>query len=368
MAFQLIGAALGGIQLVNGLFGQRSQARAQEAQLKAQADSIKTQEHLTKLQVAQQEQLSESNLRLEQTTLRNQQTLGLLQVEAEEAASRVNAVQQRIQLDQKRFSDSQRSILADSQAALQRTAELAQLAKVADQSAGVTNELTDAIDQRTLREGGRGAATVGTDSDLNALEREALAVGDNVQQSQQVVGQGLSLAQLQQDYENAISSGLLDLDELQNTELADSLQRAIQSDAIQSEGARTDINLQADRNAKALESAYATELAQLATASTSADVQSAAQQRALSAQSRNIQRPGALGVISALGNTALGFYDAVGSMRATRPLPAPSAPWTVPNPPTPGIGNAALGLVPTSTSVSPSIGNAALGLVPGVAR
>ena len=376
MAFQLIGAALGGVQLISGLFGQRSQAKAQEAQLKAQADSIKTQEHLTKLQIEQQQQLSESNLRLEQRTLQSQQTIGLLQVEAEEAASRVNAVQQGIQLDQKKFADEQRSILADSQAALQRTGELAQLAQLADQGVGVNNELAGVIDQRQLREGGRGASTVGTSSDLNALEREALTVGDNVQQSQQLVGQGISLANLQQEYENAISSGLLDLDDLQNSELAASLQRAIESDALQSQGSRADINIQADRNARALESAYATELAQLATASTSADVQSAAQQRAVGAQSRSIQRPGALGLISALGNTALGFYDAVGSMNATRRPPASTARvWTPPNGesaqswavPSTSVGSAALGLVPrfqAPRTTLPAAGSAATGLVP----
>jgi len=371
MAFQLIGAALGGVQLISGLFGQRSQARAQEEQLKAQADSIKTQEHLTKLQIEQQRQLSESNLRLEQRSLQSQQTIGLLQIEAEEAASRVNAVQQGIQLDQKKFADEQRAILADSQAALQRTGELAQLAQLADQSAGMTNELAGVIDQRQLREGGRGDATVGTNSDLNALEREALTVGDNVQQSQQLVGQGISLANLQQEYENALSSGLLDLDTLQNSELADSLQRAIQSDALQSQGSRADINIQADRNARALESAYATELAQLATASTSADVQSAAQQRAVGAQSRGIQRPGLVGTLSALGNTALGFYDAIGSANAQRPPRAQASPptppiWAVPAS-SPSIGGAVRGLIPSasSPSVRTNPGAAALGLVPG---
>jgi hypothetical protein len=100
-------------------------------------------------------------------------------------------------------------------------------------------------------------------------------------------------------------------------------------------------------------------------------VQSAAQQRAVGAQSRGIQRPGLVGTLSALGNTALGFYDAIGSANAQRPPRAQASPptppiWAVPAS-SPSIGGAVRGLIPSasSPSVRTNPGAAALGLVPG---
>lgn len=357
MVFPIIGAALGGLQLISGLSAQRSQARAQEESLQAQADSVKTQEHLTKLQVSQQRRLSESNQRLELQTLQGQRSIGLLQLDAEEQQAQINELQQRVQLDQKRFRDEQSATLAQTQALLQQTNELAQLEQLSRQSLQQTNEVAGVLDQRQLREGARGEATVGADSDLNALEREALILGDLVQGSTQQVGQGIASAEDQAEYEQGLALQLLELANLQSGEFEDSLDRASEADRLQLEGGRTDIDLQSARNIAALENAYLTEEAKLDLATSSADVQSAAQNNAISAQSRGIQRPGGLGLISALGNTALGFYDAFGSMRQNQPLRPPTPPS--------GSGATFANPVPTS-SASPS--TAALGLVPGASR
>ena len=351
MVFPIIGAALGGLQLISGISAQRSQANAQEASLQAQADSVKTQEHLTKLQVSQQRRLSESNKRLELQTLQGQRSIGLLQLDAEEQQAQINELQQRVQLDKKQFRDEQSSTLAQTQALLQQTNELAQLEQLSRQSLQQTNEVAGVLDQRQLREGARGEATVGADSDLNALEREALILGDLVQGSTQQVGQGLASASDQEEYEQGLALQLLELATLQSGEFEDSLDRASEADRLQLEGGRTDIDLQSARNIAALENAYLTEEAKLDLATSSADVQSAAQNNAISAQSRGIQRPGGLGLISALGNTALGFYDAFGSMRQNQPLRAP----------TPPTGGTVASPSPSSNS---SFSTAALGLVP----
>ena len=388
MAFQLIGAALGAVQLFSGLGAQSRQASAQREQIQAQADAVKTQQHLTKLQVDQQQRLSEANTRLEASNISAQRAIGLLQVEQERVNSEISQVQQSIQLDQRKFQSEQQATLSQAQALLNQTQELSQLEQISRQAQEAQLGVINAVGGRTLREANRGAATVGTGSDLSQLEREALQLGDITQQGTEQVGEGIGLAEAQQAYEQALSLGLLDLDRLQGDVTAESIIRSGLLDDLQLDGAEMGIESQFERNSQALQSATATELAQLELASSSADVQAAAQQRGLSAQSRTVQGPGIAGVIGALGNSALGFYDAISSSRATAPPqqvgrtpttpsfnPGPamglipqvggvSSPWTN----TYGAAMAAGSLVPGNRNTVPSqpgAGLSSLGLIPG---
>lgn len=351
----LIGAALGAVQLGAGLIGQNRQAKAQAATLQAQADSVKTQEHLTKLQVRQQQTLSESTTRLEQANLNTQRTLSLLELDNQEQQARIANTQQQMALDQRKFEQEQRATLAQSQALLQQTGELQQMEQFALQSAQQAQETILAQGANQVREANRGAAQVGTASDLTTLERLALGVGDSLQSSTQTTQQGISEAQEQLDYETQLALGLLDLDRVTSDSTQDQLDRSLQSDLLQLEGGVESIEGQFKRQNAALESAYATELAQLELASSSADVQSAAQQRALGAQSRAIQRPGVLGIIGGLGNAALGFYDAFQTQRtlspptqgvSSNPPSISRVPQGMPLPQAQQVRSAGLGLVP----------------------
>jgi hypothetical protein len=375
MVFPIIGAALGAVQLVGGLVSQNRQANAQQASLQAQANSVKTQEHLTKLQVKQQRELTQANTRLQASTLSAQRGLALLEVDNQETQARIAQVQQEMALDQRRFEDEQRATLAQSQALIQQAGELQQLEQASQQANAQQLELIEQIGGRQVREANRGAATVGTDSDLASAEREALGLGEVVQGITELVGEGVSAADAQAAYEQAIALGLLDLDRIQGDVTAESLERSAQLDALQVGAGRDNIESQFERNSQALQSATATEMAQLELATSSADVQSAAQQSALSAQSRGIQRPGFLGVVGALGNAALGAYDAYRTVQSTRPQQVTPVARTSPvvgggglsGTNTFGAGQFAASLVPGNTRTvppQPGAGLTSLGLIP----
>lgn len=360
MVLPIVGAALGGLQLVNGLRSSGRQRKAQQEQLQTQANSVKTQEHLTKLQIEQQKQLSKARTDLELQGLQSQKALALLDLEVQEIAGQVGSTQQEIQLDQQRFQEEQRATLAQSQALLQETSQLEQLEEASLNSANQQLELIRNQSNRQVREANRGDSVVGTDSDLVASERESLGLEDIVQASTEQIQRGVQEAGLQRAYEEALALGILDLDRTNTDFTEESLARNRELDQLQFDTNREITQTQANRNEQALRSADAAEQAQLELATSSNDVQSATQRRTIETQSNASRGPGFLGVVGALGNTTLGAYDAFNSVRANRPISDPVRPDTLNR--SAGIARSLVptGGVPTNTRS----GFAGLGLVP----